>query len=77
MSSSFVLTWHGAGRGSDRFNAWLDALSHLKGMFFNFIFIKLAHKSSNNRMCMKNEKVSVSQKLHKHFVHCFQQKAGI
>ncbi|PEB55905.1 hypothetical protein CON65_24255 [Bacillus pseudomycoides] len=28
--SLFVLTWRGAGRGSDRFYAWLDALSHLK-----------------------------------------------
>ncbi|PDY13072.1 hypothetical protein CN535_20305 [Bacillus pseudomycoides] len=28
--SPSVFTWHGAEKGSDRFYAWLDALSYLK-----------------------------------------------
>ncbi|PDY45375.1 hypothetical protein CN613_13255 [Bacillus pseudomycoides] len=31
----FVLTWHGAGKGPNRFYAWLDALSHLKIRFYS------------------------------------------
>ncbi|PEE38589.1 hypothetical protein COL91_12940 [Bacillus pseudomycoides] len=30
LFSLFVFTWHGAGKESDRFYAWRDALSHLK-----------------------------------------------
>ncbi|CAI8718164.1 hypothetical protein EMIT019CA3_130081 [Bacillus pseudomycoides] len=41
--SPFVFTWHGAQKGSDRFFAWPDPLSHLKKngflSVFQFIFI--------------------------------------
>jgi len=30
LLSPYVFIWHGAEKGSDRFYAWLDALSHLK-----------------------------------------------
>ncbi|PEK73039.1 hypothetical protein COM55_25580 [Bacillus pseudomycoides] len=30
-----VFTWHGAGRGPDRFYAWTGALSHLKRKVLN------------------------------------------
>ena len=33
----FVLTWHGAGKGPNRFYAWLDALSRLKEGVYRFI----------------------------------------
>ncbi|EEM14743.1 hypothetical protein COM49_25385 [Bacillus pseudomycoides] len=33
--TSFVLTWHGAGKGPNRFYAWLDALFHLKIRFYS------------------------------------------
>ncbi|MDR4324936.1 hypothetical protein FOS08_02940 [Bacillus pseudomycoides] len=32
--SPFIFTWHGAQKGSDRFFAWPDPLSHLKRMVF-------------------------------------------
>ncbi|OUM48999.1 hypothetical protein BW425_10350 [Bacillus pseudomycoides] len=35
--SLFVFTWHGAGKRSDRFYAWTDALYHLKkGLYWFF-----------------------------------------
>lgn len=34
--SPFVFTWHGAKKGSDRFYAWLDDLSHLKRVYVDF-----------------------------------------
>ncbi|CAI8914958.1 hypothetical protein EMIT079MI2_30241 [Bacillus sp. IT-79MI2] len=41
--SLFVFTGHGAGKGSDRFYAWSDALFHLKKKdfmpFLKFVFI--------------------------------------
>ncbi|MDR4187596.1 hypothetical protein FO521_10860 [Bacillus pseudomycoides] len=39
--SLFVFTWHGAKKGSDRFYAWPDPLSLLKGKFFILKFHKL------------------------------------
>lgn len=37
---SLCFTWHGAGKGTDRFYAWPDALSHLKGrvLYLSFSF---------------------------------------
>ncbi|PGE98871.1 hypothetical protein COF51_06785 [Bacillus pseudomycoides] len=36
--SPFIFTWHGAQKGSDRFFAWPDPLSHLKRMVFYQFF---------------------------------------
>ncbi|CAI8735328.1 hypothetical protein EMIT079MI2_140023 [Bacillus sp. IT-79MI2] len=47
MFFPFVFTWHGAGKGSDHFYVWPDALSHLKIGFYvgfsicNYISIKI------------------------------------
>ncbi|PHG19344.1 hypothetical protein COI47_19130 [Bacillus pseudomycoides] len=53
LFSLFVLTWHGAGKGSDRFYAWADALFHLKkNVFYQFsnlylTYIELLRITSN------------------------------
>ncbi|OUM49033.1 hypothetical protein BW425_09475 [Bacillus pseudomycoides] len=36
--SPVVFTWHGVGKGTDRFYAWADALSTLKRKVFNLFF---------------------------------------
>ncbi|PED73752.1 hypothetical protein CN680_11820 [Bacillus pseudomycoides] len=45
----FVFTWHGAGKGSDRFYAWPVTLSHQKRKvfcrFFNLYLYKLKFPS--------------------------------
>ncbi|WP_237741342.1 hypothetical protein [Bacillus bingmayongensis] len=50
----FILTWHGAGKGHDRFSAGPDALSHLKRKvlcrFFNLsLYIHIVPKKAENR----------------------------
>ncbi|OUM47935.1 hypothetical protein BW425_15660 [Bacillus pseudomycoides] len=55
MFSLFVFTWHGAGKGPDRFYAWLDALSHLKRRvlcrFFNLYLYILFCRLLDNFIC--------------------------
>ncbi|TBX56247.1 hypothetical protein E0M27_14235 [Bacillus mycoides] len=41
-----IFTWHGAEKGSDRFYAWLDALSYLKKRRFFPLFIYIHNKKS-------------------------------